>query len=83
MIAFHKREIEIGIFQVSIHLFQYRGDLLFPVFGFGNLYAELFSQLIDCQHIKRSLILGGLILDQVNHLGKFQIEIAVTAGQAT
>ena len=67
MIAFHKREIEIGIFLVSIHLFQYRGDLLFPVLGFGNLYADLFGQLIDCQHIKRSLILGGLILDPVSY----------------
>ena len=46
-----------------------------------QIYAELFSQLIDCQHIKRSLILGGLILDQVNHLGKLQIEIVVMAGQ--
>ena len=64
-----ERKIEIGIFQVSIHLFQYRGDLLFPVFGFGNLYAELFSQLIDCQHIKRSFVILDFILDQVNHLG--------------
>ena len=44
MISFHKREIESGIFQVSIHLFQYRGDLLFPVFGFGMVDRDKIKQ---------------------------------------
>ena len=69
MLTFDKGKVEIGIFQVAVHFRKYRGDFLFPIFGFSYFYPQPLSQLIDCQHIERSFVILNLILDQVNHLG--------------
>lgn len=69
MLTFDEGKVEIGIFQVAVHLRKYRGDFLFPIFGFSYFYPQPLSQLIDCQHIERSFVILDSILDQVNHLG--------------
>jgi len=69
MLAFDERKIEIGIFQVAVHFRKYRDDFLLPIFGFSYFHPQFLSQLIDCQHIKRSFVILDFILDQVNHLG--------------
>lgn len=40
MLTFDKGKVEIGIFQVAVHLRKYRGDFLFPIFGFSYFYPQ-------------------------------------------